>query len=230
MSNIHHKNRGIIGAYDPPEAGSGNTSGVWQVGGTDDVTLTYVFNDPTPVSTDIGWSHDEPDSGKKYNYGTRNLTVFYEDAYGTTTHIAQTSGTKGGYTDPRQMGNDDGAANANSFIVSNSNKKCGYKWVSQANIKGFTANGLYGGRSFSNNGTLDILTWDGSAWSMLEEDVDITESGTIDWSGAKKTYLFAGGPKKCKGLAIQANSVSTYWAISYFAPIDVNDAIFLGHT
>lgn len=230
MSAIHQKNRGIIGAYDPPTPGSGNTSGVWQIGNTDEVTTSYTFVNPTPVSTNIGYSHQEPDSSNQYIFSSRNLTVFYEDAYGSSAHVALTSGSAGSYTDVRKIGNDNGAANGNSFIVSYSNKKCGYKWVNQANIKGFTANGLYGSRTFSNNGTLDILTWDGSTWSTLESDVDITNGGSINWSGAKQTYLFAGGPVKCKGLAIQANAVSTYWAISFFAPIDVNDANFLGHT
>lgn len=232
MGAAHTGNQGYIGKQIHRHPGQASPKyGVWQQSTFGLDIAQYDFSDPTPVSTSIGWSHDEPDSNNEYVYSSRNLTVFYEDAYGTTTHINQVSGTQGSYTDVRNIGNDNGIANSEALLVNNNNKKCGYKWQSFARIKGFKAHGKYSARTFSNNGTIDILTWDGSNWTMLEGDVDITNGGTVDWGTSTiQTYTFAAGVANCKGLAIQCNSVSTYWAVNFFAPIDANDAIFLGHT
>lgn len=231
MGAAHTGNQGYIGKQIPRVVNEGPTHGIWQQS-TFGLNLDqYTFIDPTPVSTDIGYSHNEPDVDNEYLYNSRNLTVFYTDAYGTTTHTEQSSGTPGSYTDVRHIGNNLGIADAQSFLVSNSNSKLGYKWEDNARIKGFKAHGKYSSRTFSNNGTLDILTWDGTEWTELESDVDITNGGTVDWGTSTiQTYNFVGGNVICKGLAIQANSVSTYWAINYFAPIDANDTVFLGHT
>lgn len=224
MSAVHHFNQGIIGPNNQaqyPDAG-----GVWNISNAS----WEGFVNPTPVSSDLGWSHDEPDSGNEYTYSGRNLTVFYTDSYGTTTHVDQGTGTKGSYTDARQIGNNQGNANSNTLLVNYNNSKVGYKWSQSAKIIGFKANGKYSTRTFSNNGTLDILTWDGAQWTEYISDVDISEGGTIDWGeNTPKQYTFA-TPKICKGLAIQCNNVSTYWTISYFAPLIENNVIFLGHT
>ena len=231
MGAAHTGNQGYIGKQIHRVVDDGPSYGVWQQSTFGLDLDQYEFIDPTPVSTDIGYSHDEPDSSNEYVYGSRNLTVFYTDSYGTTTHVAQTSGTKGSYTDARLIGNNNGIANADSFLVNNNNSKVGYKWENNARIKGFKAHGKYSSRTFSNSGTIDILTWDGTDWTILEEDVDITSNGTVDWgTSTVQTYNFTGGNVICKGLAIQNNAVSTYWTINYFAPIDLNDAVFLGHT
>jgi hypothetical protein len=231
MGAAHTGNQGYIGNQIHRTVGEGPSYGIWQQSTFGLDLNQYTLIDPTPVSTDIGYSHDEPDANNEYEYSARNLTVFYTDSYGTTTHVNQGSGTKGGYTDPRLIGNNSGIANGDAFLVNNSDSKVGYKWVDTARIKGFKAHGKYSTRTFSNNGTLDILTWDGTDWTVLEDSVDITVSGTVDWgTSTVQTYEFVSGSVLCKGLAIQANSVSTYWAINYFAPIDANDAVFLGHT
>tara|TARA_Y100000589_G_scaffold313083_1_gene334052 strand:- start:112 stop:810 length:699 start_codon:yes stop_codon:yes gene_type:complete len=232
MGAAHTGNQGYIGKQIHRTVGDGVTYGVWQQSTFGLNIAQYSFVDPTPASTDIGWVHDEPDSGNEYVYSSRNLTVFYTDSYGTTTHINQYTNGSGSYPDARNVGNTQGGINnAGAFLVNNNNSKFGYKWVDTARIKGFKAHGKYGSRTFSNNGTLDILTWNGATWTMLEQDVDITNGGTVDWGTSTiQTYNFLGGVVNCKGLAVQANSVSTYWAINYFAPIDLNDNVFLGHT
>ena len=233
MGAVHTGNQGYIGKKIERTSDDGPTYGVWQNTSHSLNLNQYEFIDPTPVSTSTGWAHDTPSSNREYVYGSRNLTLFYTDAYGNTEHINQDSHrtAQNSYDDARAIGNNDGIDQANAFLVNNSDSKIGYKWQDNARIKGFKAHGKYSSRTFSNNGTLDILTWDGTAWTALEEEVDITVGSTVDWgTSTVQTYLFTGGTKACKGLAIQANSVSTYWAINFFAPIDVNDAVFLGHT
>ena len=228
MSAIHHFNKGVIGPYQySSEITTPTTTGVFQRGSTDNP----IFTDPTPVSTEIGYSHSEPDSNRRYVYPSRNLTVFYSDAYGTTQHINLTSGSPGSYTDVRHIGNDRGSfANSNAFLVNINNSPVGYTWVKPARIKGFEAHGKYSSRTFSNNGTLDIFYYDAanSTWVLLENNANIF--GNADWGSTVRSYNFANGPVSCTGIKIQANSVSQYWAVSWFAPIDANNQIFLGHT
>lgn len=233
MGAAHTGNQGYIGKQITRLEDVGPTYGVWQQGTWGLNLDQYTFVDPTPVSSDIGWGHSGQ-GDNEYTYSSRNLTLFYTDAYGTTDHLTQYTNGVGSpaYQDARQIGNTAGGiANSGALLVNVNNSPIGYKWVKNARIKGFKAHGKYSTRTFSNNGTLDILTWDGSEWTVLEEGADITAGGSVDWGTSTiQTYEFTGGNKTCKGLAIQCNSVSTYWAINYFAPIDANDDIFLGHT
>ena len=231
MGAAHTGNQGYIGKQISRAVYDGPAYGVWQQSTVGLNLAQYTFDDPTPVSTDTGYSHDEPDSNNEYVYSSRNLTIFYEDAYGTTTHLDRTSGVAGSYDDARHIGNNNGIADAHAVLVKANDAKIGYKWVDNARIKGFKAHGKYSTRTFSNNGTLDILAWDGSIWSTVEANVDITAGGTVDWGTSTiQTYNFVNGSVVCKGLAVQCNDFTTYWPVNYFAPIDVNDAIFLGHT
>ena len=234
MGWVHTGNQGYIGKEVTRTAGEGPSHGVWQHGSYGLNLSQYEFTDPTPVSTDLGWSHDTPSSNNEYVYGSRNIRIFYTDAYGTTTHFDQDSYLNGqnSYTDARAIGNTtSGIANAGALLVSNNNSKVGYKWVKSAYIKGFKAHGKYASRTFSNNGDLTIYTWDGSSWSTLESGVDISEEGTVDWGTSTiRTYNFVNGSVLCKGVAFSVDSISNYWAINYLAPIDRNNAVFLGHT
>lgn len=233
MGAAHTGNQGYIGKQITRLEDEGPSYGVWQQSTFGLDLGQYEFVDPTPVSTNLGWGHTEPDADNEYVYSSRNLTLFYTDSYGTTDHINQYTNGVGSpaYQDARQIGNNDGIANSYALLVNQNNSPIGYKWEKNARIKGFKGHGKYSTRTFSNNGTLDILTWDGTNWTMLEEAVDITASSTVDWgTGTVQTYTFTGGAVTCKGLAIQCNNVSTYWAVNYFAPIDINNAVFLGHT
>lgn len=233
MGAVHTGNQGYIGKKVERTDGQGPTYGIWQTTSYSLNLNQYEFTDPTPVSTDLGWAHDTPSSNNEYVYGSRNIRIFYEDAYGTTTHIDQDAYTNGqnSYTDARAIGNTAGGiADSGALLVSLNDSKVGYKWTDSAYIKGFKAHGKYSTRTFSNNGDVTIYTWDGSTWSTLET-VDLSEGGTVDWGTATiRTYNFTNGQVLCKGLAMSVDDITNYWAINYMAPIDRNNAVFLGHT
>jgi len=231
MGSAHTGNQGYIGKSIDREFSIGPGYGVWQQSTIGLNLENYNFVDPTPISTDLGGSHDEPDTNREYIYGSRNIRIFYTDAYGTTTHIDQTSGTTPtSYTDARLIGISSDAVGT-SFLVNNNDSKVGYKWTRDARIKGFQAHGQYSSTTFTNQGSLDVLTWDGTTWTELETAIDVTAGGALNWGTSTiQQYNFVGGAVVCKGLAIQANNIVTYWPIGFFAPIDVNNNRFLGHT
>ena len=226
MSDRHVYNGGLISTE---RSSLTQQSGVWAIGTAPSSTFYYKAPVYTINTSEIAYS-PLPDSqgSNQYDYVSRNVTLFYEDSYGTTTHLTQGT-TSGSYQDVRQITKDGGRGNSESFLCSNINKKTGWFYDDFIEVKGFEFYGQYGGATSENQGTYTIWGYDGTGWSGIETFAPSTFSG-ISSSGTP--ILFSNGVQNIKGIAISTATIYSYLPINWFVGIfnDSNNYPIQGYT
>ena len=226
MSDRHIFNGGLISTS---RASLSQQSGVWSIGNAPSSTFSYTAPVFTIDTSEIGYSPvPDTQAGGEYIYNTRNVKLFYEDAYGSAAHVS--AGTSSGsYIDVRQMTKDDGRVDASSFLVSNANKKTGWYYDDFISVKGFEFYGKYSSANSENQGTYTIWGYDGNSWTTIETFAPATFTG-ISSSGTP--ILFTGGAQSLKGIAISTSTIYIYMPINWFVGIfnDSNNYPIQGYT
>ena len=226
MSDRHVYNGGLISTQ---RSTLSQQSGVWAIGTAPSSTFYYKEPVYTINTSEIAYSPVPDSQGSlQYDYVSRNVTLFYEDAYGSQVH-ATLGASSYGYTDVRNITKDGGRGNSESFIVSNANKKTGWFYDDFIAVKGFEFYGQYASATSENQGTYTIWGFNGAGWQSIEQFSPSTFSG-ISSSGTP--ILFSGGVQNIKGIAISTASIYSYLPINWFVGIynDSNNYPIQGYT
>ena len=226
MSDRHVFNGGLISTV---RSSLDKSSGVWSIGNAPSSTFYYKGPVYTINTTEIG--HDPAPStqgSRQYHYASRNVSLFYTDAYGATSHYTRTT-SDGGYTDLREMTLDEGRVNSSSFLCNINGNRTGWYYNDFLSVKGFEFYGTYSSRNSESSGTISIWGYDGSTWSVIETYPGSTFSG-ITASGSP--ILFTSGAVNIKGIAVSAGSIVNYLPINWFVGIynDSNNYPIQGYT
>lgn len=226
MSDRHVFNGGLISTV---RSSIDKQSGVWSIGNAPSSTLYYQAPVYTINTTEIGLDPAPSTQGSNiYNYASRNVSLFYSDAYGTTTHLTRTT-ADGSYQDLRHITRDNGRVDGSSFLISLNNSKSGWYYNDFLSVKGFEYYGKYSSTNSENQGNISIWGYDGSQWSVIEVFAGSTFAG-ISASGSP--ILFTGGAVSIKGIALSTATVSTYMPVNWFVGIfnDSNNYPIQGYT
>lgn len=217
MKFLHFDNGGVIG----PARAAGNLSGAWKIGPRG----LPLSQGATAISTALSFPSPTSQGSREYYFASRKMTLFYDDMYGTTSHITLTS-VANSYTDVRHMANDDGAGDgSNTCLASYSGSYVGYKFDLPIIINGWRAYGSYAGIPLSGQGNLTVETWDGTTWTV--RSVFVNGGSSINDSAPGLTVTF-GLPVLARGIRIKHTTTSTYCPWSFFVGLDLSGNSILG--
>ena len=236
VSPIHFNNGGRIGlgVRERPDY-----KGVWSQGPREPFKENTVTPWPGGIADDTDWGFNVVDcqnsvqhsgaacstAGIREYYQTANGTsIFYTDAYGTTSHITQGSGSAS-YTDVRMIGNNNGYNTAYSFLISNTYSPVGWRYDVSMTLTGFFLHGIYGSSTVDGQGDLIIKTWNRSTdtWTT-HETVTSGASGTTFDAANPVLHTFANGNAvSVDGISIETAAIGgAYFPVCYFAGVDIN--------